>query len=206
MATLTRDRIIGAAVAIADRDGIDAVTLRRIATDLGVHVTSLYNHVATREAITDGIVELLLDEAKLPVEPVDWETWVRRFVAGISEVATTHPGAIAALQRRPAQGVRAAGTFEIALAAFRQAGFEAGDAYNAVKATALTALSLGLEQALSVTGQALETAVDALPAADFPQIRLVSSGRGDPEAAWSFSLETLVLGLRAQLSNSAHTG
>jgi AcrR family transcriptional regulator len=198
MAALTRDAIIRTAVALADREGIDAVTLRRIAAELGVHVTSLYNHVPTREAVTDGIIEHLLDEAKLPLAAVGWETWVRRFVAGLSEVAATHPGAVAALQRRPVQGPRAARTFEIALEAFRNAGLDPPDAYSAVKATALTALGLALEQALSVTGAALETAVDTLPAEEFPQVRLVST-LGDTDEARSFSLETLVAGLRAQV-------
>lgn len=198
MAPLTRDAIIRAAIAVADRDGIDAVTLRGIAGDLGVHVTSLYNHVPTREAITDGIIEVLLDEADLPLTAVGWETWVRRFVDGITAVALAHPGAIVALQRRPAQGPRAARTFEIALVAFEQAGFDAANAYNAVKAVALTALGLAIEEAVSVTGPALATAVDALPAEDFPQIRLISVV-GDNDDARSFGVETLVSGLRAQL-------
>src|SRR3954454_2603334 len=104
MAPLTRDGIIRAAVELADREGIDAVTLRRIAAELGVHVTSLYNHVPTREAVTDGIVELLLDEAKLPTGPVTWDTWVREFIDGVTGVAATHPGAFHALQQRPVQG------------------------------------------------------------------------------------------------------
>ena len=62
-AQLTRERIIGTAIELADRDGFEAATLRRIAAELGVHVTSLYNHVATREAVTDGIVERLIEEA-----------------------------------------------------------------------------------------------------------------------------------------------
>ncbi|MDT0261433.1 TetR family transcriptional regulator [Jatrophihabitans lederbergiae] len=198
MVALTRDGILRTAVTLADREGFEAVTLRRIAAELGVHVTSLYNHVATREAVTDGIIELLLDEAKLPLVAVGWETWVRRFVAGMAELSATHPGAVTALQRRPVQGARAAATFEVALAAFRHAGFDPHDAYNAVKATALTALSTGLEQALSVTGQAPETSVDELPADQFPQVRLVSA-LADPESAWSFSLETLIFGLRTQL-------
>ena len=66
MPPLTRERILRTAVAMADQDGLDAVTLRRIAAELGVHVTSLYNHVPTRDAVTDGIVETLLEEAGLP--------------------------------------------------------------------------------------------------------------------------------------------
>src|SRR3954452_25618644 len=118
---LTRERILRTAVRLADRDGPDAVTLRRIASELGVHVTSLYNHVPTRDAVTDGIVELLLDEAKLPTGPVAWDGWVRDFVNGVIGIAGTHPGAFHALQQRPVQGARAAASFEVALAAFREA-------------------------------------------------------------------------------------
>src|SRR5512138_3624093 len=103
---------------MADRDGLDAVTLRRLAGELGVHVTSLYNHVPTRDAIVDGIVELLIAEAHLPGNPRSWEEWVREFVAAIGEVAAAHPGAFAALERRPVQGERATASFEAALAAF----------------------------------------------------------------------------------------
>src|SRR6185503_11396267 len=106
---------------MADRDGFGAVTLRRIAAELGVHVTSLYNHVPTREAVTDGIVELLLDEAKLPTGPVAWDDWVRRFVDGVIGIAATHPGAFHALRQRPVQGARATASFEVALTAFTEA-------------------------------------------------------------------------------------
>src|ERR1700755_62011 len=122
MPALTRERILQTAVRLADRDGPDAVTLRRIAGELGVHVTSLYNHVPTRDAVTDGIVELLLDEAKLPTGPVPWDAWVRRYAAAIVGIAATHPGAFHALRQRPVQGERATASFEVALAAFTQAG------------------------------------------------------------------------------------
>ena len=123
MAPLTRDQILRTAIRIADHEGPEAVTLRRISTELGVHVTSLYNHVPTREAITDGIVEVLLTEAKLPTRAVPWEQWARRFFAAMGMIAETHPGAFHALQQRPAQGRRATASFEIAIAAFVQAGF-----------------------------------------------------------------------------------
>ena len=85
MPPLTRDQILWAAIRIADDEGPEAITLRRISTALGVHVTSLYNHVPTREAITDGIVEVLLAEAKLPTHPVPWEEWVRHFFSAMTK-------------------------------------------------------------------------------------------------------------------------
>jgi len=195
---LTRERILSTAVAMADQDGLDAVTLRRIAGELGVHVTSLYNHVATRDAVTDGIVESLLDEARLPTAALGWEEWVRSFFLAMGTLAATHPGAFAALQRRPVQGPRAAASFEVALAAFADAGLGPEDAYNAVKATALTALMVGMERSMSTRAPLAETAIDALPREGFPQFHGLSDLH-DLESTWSFSLETLVAGLQVQV-------
>lgn len=198
MAALTRERIVEAAVTMADREGFEAVTLRRIAGDLGVHVTSLYNHVPTREAVTDGIIERLVEEAQLPSAPADWEEWVRGFFAGIGQVAGAHPGAFAALQRRPVQGPRAAASFEVALDAFAAAGLSPTDAYNAVKATALAALAVGLERSLAERDETPETAIADLPPERFPRVRSLDE-LTDPEPVWGFSLETLVSGLRVQI-------
>ena len=199
MAALTRERILQTAVRLADRDGPDGVTLRRIAGELGVHVTSLYNHVPTRDAVTDGIVELLLDEAKLPTGPVAWEDWVRQFVDGVVGVAGTHPGAFHALQQRPVQGARATASFEVALAAFQEAGFEPADAFAAVKTASYLALMIGTERSMAARGETPETQLEDLPAESFPLVRSVAADAADPENVWAFGVETLIAGLRARL-------
>ena len=205
MAALTRDRILRTAVVIADRDGPEAVTLRRIAAELDVHVTSLYNHVPTREAVTDGIVEVLLGDAKLPTQPVSWETWVRRFFEAITAIAATHPGAFHALQQRPVQGPRATASFEVALAAFTKAGFSLPDAYAAVKTVSLLALMVGAERSMLARGEMQETDLSALAPESFPLVRGVAAEAGY-EDSWAFSLETQVAGLRSQLRRRKRTG
>lgn len=198
MPLLTRERILRTAVALADREGPDAVTLRRIAAELDVHVTSLYNHVPTREAVTDGIVEVLLDDAKLPTEPVPWETWVRRFFEAVTTIAATHPGAFHALAQRPVQGPRATASFEIALAAFTKAGFSPGEAYAAVKTVSLQALMIGAERSMVARGDMPETDVDALPVESFPLVRAAATDF-DYEDTWAFAVETVIAGLRVRL-------
>ncbi|HZQ81462.1 MAG TPA: TetR family transcriptional regulator [Gaiellaceae bacterium] len=202
VAALNRDRIIAKAIELADRDGLDAVTLRRIAGELGVHVTSLYNHVPTRDAVTTGIVDALVTGADLPVEEIGWEAWVRAFVAAVGEIAVEHPGAFVALQRRPVEGAQATRSFEVALAAFERAGLDAVGAYGAVKATTYVALSIAVERALSSRGDGAETAVTHLPAESFPHVHALGSGL-DPETTWAFSVDTLVAGLRAQITGSS---
>jgi AcrR family transcriptional regulator len=195
---LSSDRIVATARDVADRDGLDAVTLRRVATELGVHVTSLYNHVPTLDAIIDGIVELLVSQAELPGSVRNWEEWVREFVAAVGELAVAHPGAFAALERRPVQGERALSSFEVALAAFARAGLSPVEAYSAIKATTHVALAIGVERALAARGDTAETALDVLPADRFPYLRALEDV-DDPEDAWAFSVETLVAGLHTQI-------
>ena len=196
--SLTRDQILWAAIRIADDEGPEAITLRRISTGLKVHVTSLYNHVPTREAITDGIVEVLLAEAKLPARPLPWEEWVRRFFAAIGRIAIAHPGAFHALQQRPVQGARATASFEIAIAAFVQAGFSTVDAYAAVKTVAMVSVQVGLERSKAARGEFLETRLDDLPVDGFPLVRSLAA-IATPEKVWGFALETVIAGLREQL-------
>ena len=199
MGALTRSRIIDTAIQLADEEGFDAVTLRRIATHLGVHVTSLYNHVPTRDAVTDGIVERLIDEADLPTSPVAWEPWTRRFYASLGRVAAEHPGAVAALRHRPVQGKSAWAPFEIGLQAFVRAGLDPKSAYGAMKSTAMLTLSMCAERAMEATGIQVETDIEEIPVDLFPMLEKVRDVASDSEAAWDFALEVLVSGIRSQI-------
>ena len=198
MPPLSSDRIVAAARDLADREGLDAVTLRRLATELGVHVTSLYNHVPTLDAIIDGIVALLVSEADLPESPRNWEEWVREFVAAIGAIAEAHPGAFAALERRPVQGERALSSFEVALGAFARAGLSPAESYGAIKVTTYVALTIGLERALATSGDMVVTETELLPAERFPHL-LSLPDPDDPEETWAFGVETLVAGLHTQV-------
>lgn len=201
MAQLSRQRIVTTAREVADRDGLDAVTLRRLAKELDVHVTSLYNHVPTLDAIIDGIVELLVSEADMPGSVRNWEEWVREFVAALGAIAEAHPGAFAALERRPVQGERALSSFEVALAAFARAGFSPSESYSAVKATTYLALSIGLERALAARGETAATETGLLPPDRFPHL-VALEDVDDPEGTWAFGVETLVAGLHTQVRRS----
>jgi AcrR family transcriptional regulator len=69
---LTRQRVLDAAVALADRDGVGSLSMRKLATELGVEAMSLYHHVASKEAILDGIVDVVFGEIELPSGDVGW--------------------------------------------------------------------------------------------------------------------------------------
>lgn len=201
MTPLSRERILDSAVRLADLKGLDAASLRAIAADLGVHVTSLYHHLPTKDALLDGIVEQLFSGAELPVGELGWEEWVRRFVAAVAELARTHPGAFAVLLRRPVQGPGATATFEAGLAAFRRAGMDVLESYAAVKSVALAVLGVCVEQAYAASGsEELRTDMSRLTWQDFPELHLTVAETADDEVdVVGMLAEVLVAGLASRL-------
>src|SRR4051812_18802123 len=71
-APVSRERALGQALAVADREGIEAVTMRRLARELGVEAASLYHHVSGKDEILDGLVDIVSAEIELPAPTGDW--------------------------------------------------------------------------------------------------------------------------------------
>ena len=195
---LNRERILACALAIADRDGLDGASLRKVATELGVHVTSLYNHVPTKDALLEGVVEELFASVDLPVGDHAWDEWVRRFVDAVAEMARRHPGAFAVLLRRPVEGPRANATFEAGLAAFARTGMTPTECYAAVKSVALGVLGCCIEQAYASGSAEVATDLARLSPEDFPMLHAVSAVAEEVDVVTSLR-EVLVSGLAGQL-------
>lgn len=204
-APLSRDRILRCAVTLADRDGLEAASLRKVAAELGVHVTSLYNHVPTKEALLDGIVEELFAAAQVPLGEVEWEDWVRRFVAAMAACARTHPGAFSVLLRRPVQGPVATATFETGLAAFHRAGMDLAEAYAAVKSVALATLGCCVEQAHAGDEDLPSTDIDRLSWREFPLTHELETVVDDVDLVEVLA-DVLVAGLGARVSPRPRRG
>lgn len=201
---LSRSRILAAAIAMADRDGLDEVTLRRLAAELDVHVTSLYNHVATRDAVVEGMVETLVEEAAFPVEPLPWETWIRQIAASMRAVAVNHPGASEAFFRQPGKGMAAAATVECGLAAFEAAGLAPQEAYEATRATFLTVLGLTADELARHArgGTVDEGDFETLVAEQFPRARRLG-GMVNTIDRWRFLVDALVAGIGVRVAEGA---
>jgi AcrR family transcriptional regulator len=90
---LSKERVLNAAMALADADGIEALSMRRLAQELGVEAMSLYNHVANKGEILDGIVDLAVNEIELPSTEEEWEVAVRRCAISAHEAFLRHPRA-----------------------------------------------------------------------------------------------------------------
>ncbi len=87
---LTRDRILAAAVAIADAEGVGRLTMRSLARSLGYEVMSLYNHVANKDDVLDGMVERVVGEIDLPPDDVEWQVGARRIAMSAHEAIVRH--------------------------------------------------------------------------------------------------------------------
>lgn len=97
---LSRDRVLRAAIGLADKAGIDALSMRKLAQALGVEAMSLYNHVANKDEILDGIVDLVLSEIELPSSGADWKAAVRTTAISAHDVLVRHPWAASLMLTR----------------------------------------------------------------------------------------------------------
>ncbi len=123
---VTRDRIFDAAFAIADQDGVGALSMRRIGKLLGVEAMALYNHVADKDEILDGIVGRVLAEIPLPRQDSDWKDAMRERASAARHVFLRHPWAVGLLETRSANSSPARlQYFDAVLGCLRTAGFDA---------------------------------------------------------------------------------
>jgi len=119
---LTRDRVLQAALGLADEGGVEAVSMRKIADELGVKAMSLYNHVANKDDVLDGMVDATYGEIAAPTPEADWQAQVREIAISAHEVFLRHPWA-AGLQMSVKPGPARLRYGDRLLGCFRDAGF-----------------------------------------------------------------------------------
>ena len=130
---LSRDRVLHAALAHADTSGIESLSMRKLVQELGVEAMSLYNHVANKDDLLDGISELVASEIELPPGDVDWKAGLRRTAISSHEVFLRHRWACS-LTMRPRASPARMRWMESVLRTLRQAGFSADLTHHAYHA------------------------------------------------------------------------
>ena len=101
---LNRERVLRAAVAVADEGGLAALTIRSLAQELGVKPMAVYHYVANKDEILDGIVDIVFGEIELPAAEDDWRTGMQRRAASARQVLKGHSWAIGLLESRTTPG------------------------------------------------------------------------------------------------------
>jgi AcrR family transcriptional regulator len=173
---LSRERVLRAAIALADRGGIESLSMRKLGQELGVEAMSLYNHVANKDEIEDGIVEIVLGEIEVPSQGDDWKSALRRTAISSHEVFVQHGWACGLLMRRPRVSPARMRWMEAVLRTLREAGFSADmthHAYHAVDSH-ITGFTLWL---VSMPFESKEELVDLaedfmreIPADEYPYV------------------------------------
>ena len=120
---LDRDRVLEAAVALADESGIDALTMRKLADGLGVEAMSLYYYFSNKDEILDGMVDRIVGEIELPSPDDDWKTAMRTRAISAHDVFARHPWSIALMETRTNPGPAALQYYDAVIGCLRNAGF-----------------------------------------------------------------------------------
>jgi len=122
-APLSRDRVLRAAVALADTAGISALSMRKLGEALGVEAMSLYNHVASKADLLDGMIDLVFSEIDLPSGDGDWRAAMRGRAISARQVLHRHRWAIGLMESRTSPGPATLRHHDAVLGRLRRAGF-----------------------------------------------------------------------------------
>ncbi|QXE34008.1 TetR/AcrR family transcriptional regulator [Streptomyces sp. GMY02] len=120
--TLTRQRVLRAAVELADTGGLETLSMRKLGEAVGVEAMSLYNHVANKEDLLDGMVDLVFDEVELPTPGDEWRQAMRQRAVSMRQVLSRHRWAIALMESRSNPGPATLRHHDAVLGCLRQGG------------------------------------------------------------------------------------
>jgi AcrR family transcriptional regulator len=127
--------VLGAAVALADEGGIASLTMRKLGEALGVEAMSLYNHVANKDDLLDGMIDVVFSEIGLPASETDWKTAMRKRAISTRGVLSRHRWAIGLMESRTSPGPATLRHHDAVIGSLREAGFSielAAHAYSAL--------------------------------------------------------------------------
>jgi AcrR family transcriptional regulator len=205
---LTRRRVLSAALGLVDREGLEALSMRRLGRALGVEAMSLYNHVPNKAALLDGLVEMLLDELEMPgPEAGDWQERLRRINESYRRVAHAHPHAFPLAVTRPYNTLGTLRRVEQTLQLLHEAGFDTETALHLFQTcTSYTSGYVLAEITRAVPPPAEETTAPPVDRRQFDPAaipRLVELApyyaARDRDAEFRYGLDVILTAFRARL-------
>ena len=131
---LDKDRVLRAAIQIADKSGIESLSMRKLAQDLGVEAMSVYYYVANKDEILDGILNFVISEFELAVGGPDWKAAIRRSAISAHDVLMRHPWACNLMMSVRRVAPARMRYMESLLRSLREAGFSANMTHHAYHA------------------------------------------------------------------------
>jgi AcrR family transcriptional regulator len=143
---LSRDRVLHEAVAMADEEGFDALSMRKLAQRLGVEAMSIYYHVENKDALLDGMLDLIMEEVELPTPGPDWLPGNRRRAISLHDMLTRHAWAAPLMESRRNPGPAALRYYDAVLGSLRAGGFSVPLAAHAFAAIDAYVYGFGLQE------------------------------------------------------------
>jgi AcrR family transcriptional regulator len=174
---LSRDRVLRAAVILADEGGIESLSMRRLAQEFGVVPMALYKHVANKEDMLDGMVDIFFSEIDLPPNGCDWKTAMRQRAISTREVLTRHRWALGLTDSRMKPGPVNLRHHDAVIGCLRQGGFSIEMAIHAYSALDSYIYGFTLqEQTLPFdnpeeVGDVAEDMLHQFPADEYPYLK-----------------------------------
>jgi AcrR family transcriptional regulator len=173
---LTRERVLNAALKLADRGGIEALSMRKLGQALGVEAMALYYHFANKERVLDGIVDLVFGEIDLPAIGADWKTAMRRRAISVRDALLRHRWAIGLMESRTNPGPANLRHHDAVIGCLRAAGFDmamAATAYSLLDSYiygfALTKMNLPFETTNDIA-EIAESMLEPFPLGEYPNL------------------------------------
>lgn len=212
---LTRAAVVDRALRLADADGLDALTIRKLATELGVTPMALYWHFRSKDELLEGLAERVWSEIDVAVDSsVPWPAQLRGLLESLLRVLRTHPAAAQLLLQTEKQNEAALNATEVTLEVLRGAGFDPQDA----SAIARSALWTGLMLVMSEPGvewltaeerteaqRKKQVALASLPPARYPRLvecAVPMTACNDPDQHYELGVSLFVAGVQAMAAKS----
>ena len=213
---LDRGRILATAVQIADERGVGAVTMREVGSRLGVEAMSLYNHVANKDDILDGMLDLVIDQFHLPADAGNWREAMHARALSARLVFGSHPWAPSLLDSRGSSGPSRLRYYDWVLGTLMEAGFSLEDAARAFSLLDSYVYGFGIQQSnFSGEGEASSeemaaALLEAIPPEDYPHLHRMTVHAMqvgyDAETDFEFGLGIILDGLERSLAATRRCG
>jgi AcrR family transcriptional regulator len=168
--------VLRAAVAFADERGVGSLSMRKLGEALGVEAMSLYNHVASKDELLDGMVDLVFGAIDLPSGAADWKAAMRVRAVSARQALACHSWAIALMQSRTSPGPATLRHHDAVIGSLREAGFSIELAAHAFSALDSYIYGFALQEAslpfntTEETAEMAETIMNQFPADEYPHL------------------------------------
>ena len=210
-APLSRERVLHAAIDLADTAGIESLTMRRLAQELGVEAMTLYYYVAKKDDILSAIVDMVVSEFELPSPTADWRTAIRRSAISAHEVLLRHPWAANLLLSGPIVSLARLRYMDAILGKLRGGGFSpemTDHAYHALDSHVFgfTLWQVGIAAGLDQHTGSIATFLEELDVEAFPHLaehveQHLQERTADDEGEFAFGLDLILDGLERALTD-----